>query len=183
MTRRIGGSLVVPIALGALLAGCGFHLRGSDLSASFDTAYVGSAGDVSIGDELERTLGFAGVDVVADRAEADVRIDLIGQEERRRSVSVTQRARAAEYELSLVVRYRIVALDDASGEEPVETPLVPDRAVRAVRVYRIDRANIVGSSEEEALLRGEMEQDLVQQIVRSLDAATRNLQASSSQPS
>ena len=45
--------------------------------------------------------------------------------------------------------------------------------MRAVRTYRIDRNNLVGSAEEERLLTSEMEQDLVQQILRSLDAATR----------
>lgn len=160
------------VAVG-LLTGCGFHLRGSDLSANFDSAYVGSAGGVSIGDELERTLGFSGVDVVRDRAAADVVIHLTGQRERRRSVSVTARARTAEYEMSLEVRYRIVGRAAGAGEDSEEMVLVEDRSVRTVRVYRLDRNNIVGSSEEESLLRGEMEQDLVQQIVRSLDAATR----------
>ncbi len=62
----------------------------------------------------------------------------------------------------------------AADEEPVETVLVEDRSVRVARTYRLDRNNIVGSSEEQALLRGEMEQDVVQQILRSLDTATRN---------
>jgi outer membrane lipopolysaccharide assembly protein LptE/RlpB len=37
----------------------------------------------------------------------------------------------------------------------------------------VDAQNIVGSSEEQALLEREMINDLVQQIIRSLDAATR----------
>lgn len=160
-----------------LLAGCGFHLRGTDLADSFRTAYVNSARDVSIDDELVRDLGFAGLEVVDDAAAADVVIDLDGQDERRRTASVTERARTAEYELSLEVRYRIVGRD-ADGSDAARTVLVDQRSVRAVRVYRLDRGNVVGSSEEEALLRSEMEQELAQQILRSLDAATRSRQTS-----
>jgi outer membrane lipopolysaccharide assembly protein LptE/RlpB len=52
--------------------------------------------------------------------------------------------------------------------------LVEDRSIRVARTYRLDRNNLVAGSEEQSLLRGEMEQDLVQQILRSLDTATRN---------
>ena len=158
-----------------VLAGCGFHLRGSELSANFETVYVRSVSGITIEHQLARSLGFAGVEVVTDRSAADVVIDLTSQRDDRRSVSVTERARTAEYEISLEIRYRIVGQEPvAADEEPVETVLVEDRSVRVARTYRLDRNNIVGSSEEQALLRGEMEQDVVQQILRSLDTATRN---------
>lgn len=158
-----------------VLAGCGFHLRGNELSANFETVYLSSASAITIERQLARSLGFAGVDVVTDRVAADVVIDLTAQRDARRSISVTERARTAEYEISLEISYRILAREspDADGE-PVETLLVKDRSIRVARTYRLDRNNIVGSSEEQALLRGEMEQDLVQQILRSLDTATRN---------
>jgi LPS-assembly lipoprotein len=158
-----------------VLAGCGFHLRGSELSANFETVYVSSVSAITIEQQLARSLGFAGVEVITDRSAADVVIDLTSQREARRSISVTERARTAEYEISLEIGYRIVGQEPvADDEEPVETVLVEDRSVRVARTFRLDRNNIVGSSEEQALLRGEMEQDVVQQILRSLDTATRN---------
>ena len=171
MKRAEFGSMLLLL----VLAGCGFHLRGSELSANFETVYVSSASAITIEHQLARSLGFAGVEVVTDRSAADVVIDLTSQRDDRRSVSVTERARTAEYEISLEIRYRIVGQKPvAADEEPVETVLVEDRSVRVARTYRLDRNNIVGSSEEQALLRGEMEQDVVQQILRSLDTATRN---------
>ena len=171
MKRAAPGSLVMIL----VLAGCGFHLRGNELSANFDKVYVGAVSAVTIERQLERSLGFAGVEVVKDRSTADVVIDLTAQRENRRSISVTERARTAEYEISLEIRYRIVAQEPAAADaEPAQTVLVEDRSIRVARTYRLDRNNLVAGSEEQSLLRGEMEQDLVQQILRSLDTATRN---------
>ena len=170
--KRAGRGAIVLLLV---LTGCGFHLRGNELSANFETVYVSTVNAITIDRQLARSLGFAGVEVINDRSAADVVIDLMDQRDTRRSVSVTERARTAEYEISLEVNYRIVGQEPAAGdEEPVETLLVKDRSVRVARTYRLDRNNIVGSSEEQALLRGEMEQDVVQQILRSLDTATRN---------
>jgi LPS-assembly lipoprotein len=176
MKRAAPGSLaMVSLVTVLVLAGCGFHLRGNELSANFERVYVGAVSAVTIERQLARSLGFAGVEVVTDRSAADVVIDLTAQRENRRSVSVTERARTAEYELSLEIRYRIVAQEPVdAGAEPVQTVLVEDRSIRVARTYRLDRNNLVAGSEEQSLLRGEMEQDLVQQILRSLDTATRN---------
>ena len=174
MKRAAPGSILLLLGLVLVLTGCGFHLRGNELSANFDTVFLSSVSAVTIERELTRSLGFAGVEVVADRSVADVVIDLTAQFDGRRSISVTERARTAEYEISLEIRYRIVGQEPAKADaEPVETLLVKDRSVRVARTYRLDRNNIVGSSEEQTLLRGEMEQDVVQQILRSFDTATR----------
>ncbi len=176
MKRAAPGSLVmVSLVMVVVLAGCGFHLRGNELSANFDRVHVSAVSAVTIERQLARSLGFAGVEVVGDRTAADVVIDLTAQRENRRSISVTERARTAEYELSLEIRYRIVAQEPADADaKPVQTVLVEDRSIRVARTYRLDRNNLVAGSEEQSLLRGEMEQDLVQQILRSLDTATRN---------
>jgi LPS-assembly lipoprotein len=71
--------------------------------------------------------------------------------------------RAAEYEVAVAVRY---AVTDRHGRE-----LIPEQWLERQRVYRVDPDNILGSSEEQALLERELEADLVQQIVRSLNAA------------
>jgi outer membrane lipopolysaccharide assembly protein LptE/RlpB len=53
--------------------------------------------------------------------------------------------------------------------------LAPPTWVERERVFRIDRDNIVGSSEEQALLERELTQDLVSQLIRAMDAVSRNL--------
>ena len=103
---------------------------------------------------------------------ADVTIELLSDRTSRRAVSVTDQARAAEYQTTLTVVY---AVFDAKGE-----PLAAERSVRASRVYTVDRDNIVGSSEEQALLQREMVDDLVQQIIRGVNAVVAPPPAASS---
>ena len=70
------------------------------------------------------------------------------------------------------MRYRILTQE---GEE-----LLPATWLERERVYRIDRENIVGSSEEQALLERELLQDIAGQIIRTVDIASRKLKSSSS---
>lgn len=145
----------------AFITGCGYHLRTWELDGNIDTAKITSNLRNPVADPLGRALRSAGVDVVGSGA-ADVTIELISDRQSRRSVSVNDQARAAEYQTTLTVVY---AVQDANGE-----PLATARSIRASRIYTVDRDNIVGSSEEQALLQREMVADLVQQIIRGVNA-------------
>lgn len=145
-----------------LLAGCGFHLRTWELEGNIDTVRITSNLRNPVAEPLGRALKSAGVEVV-DGGAADIAIELISDRENRRSVSVTDQARAAEYQTTLMVVYSV---QDGAG-----TVLTEPRSVRASRIYEVDRDNLVGSSEEQALLQREMVDDLVQQIIRGVNAA------------
>ena len=144
----------------ALAAGCGFQLRTWDLATSFETAAIDADRDTDLDRDLAEALRSAGVRVVA--ADADVVLQLADQRNERRSGAVTSAGRAAEYELTLQVAFGIARSD---GEE-----LVATRLLRSERIARLDRDNIVGSSEEQALLAAEMRNDLVGQMLRTLGA-------------
>lgn len=149
------------LGLAALVAGCGFHLRTWELDGNIDTAKITANLRNPVADPLGRALESAGVEVVGS-GEADVTIELISDRASRRAVSVTDQARAAEYQTTLTVVY---AVHNAKGET-----LAAARNIRASRIYTVDRDNIVGSSEEQALLQREMVEDLVQQIIRGVNA-------------
>ena len=149
--------------LGLLLTGCGFHLRTWDLDSNVSSARVTAENRNALEEPLKRNLRSSGVNLVEE--DAHITIALLDEQRSRRSISVTDQARAAEYETSLAIQYEIRARDGGSLMQP--------RWIRALRVYRIDRNNLVGSSEEQALLEREMISDLVQQLMRSLDAVTR----------
>lgn len=169
--RSAGGAVRAPLRLARwlvslwvlsfLVSGCGFHLRTWDLEGNVDTAKLTSNLRNPVADPLGRALKSAGVEVV-DSGEVDVAIELISDEESRRSISVTNQARAAEYQTTLTVVY---AVHDGSGNV-----LAEPRTVRASRTFTVDRNNLVGSSEEQALLQREMVDDLVQQIIRGVNA-------------
>lgn len=151
-----------------LLAGCGFHLRGWDLAANVGSAAVISADRVDISRDLEAALRQSGVELVAIDESPDVTIEILNESVSRRSASVSGQARVAEYELTSLVAYRI------QGDNG---PLLPRSQARAERSFRLDRDNIVGSSEEQALLEREMRRDLIEQILRSLNRVTEQAAA------
>ncbi len=170
-SRHSAARLLLLTAVLACLGGCGFKLRSYSFSSSVDSFAVTGKTRLPISQELRRGLSQAGVSEVAAE-EAAIKIEILDQRRERRSISVAGSARAAEYETSLAVRYRIL------GSGPDE--LAPATWIERERVYRIDRDNIVGSSEEQALLERELMQDMVGQIIRAMEAVSRNVDAGQS---
>jgi LPS-assembly lipoprotein len=162
---------LVLLGIASIVAGCGFHLRTWELEGNIETAKITSNLRNPLAEPLGRALRSAGVEVVGSGS-ADVTIELLSDRTSRRAVSVTDQARAAEYQTTLTVVY---AVFDADGD-----PLAAERSVRASRIYTVDRDNIVGSSEEQALLQREMVDDLVQQIIRGVNAVVTAPPAASS---
>lgn len=144
-------------------AGCGFQLRSWDLASNIESAYLTANARNAFEAPLRQALRQAGIAEAPTPGEATVVVTLLEDRRERRSVSVSSQARAAEYEVTVGVRFLV---EDAQGRD-----LIPEQWLERQRVFRIDRDNIVGSSEEQALLEREMENDLVQQILRSLNAA------------
>lgn len=160
MSRHL--ATLVLAAAGLACTACGFHLRGWDLAESVSTVHVAADARNPMELPLTRALEQSGVALTESADEAELVVALLDSRRQRRSVSVSGRARAAEYEVSLGVRYQVT---DAGGDV-----LVPAQWLERDRVFRVDRDNLVGSSEEQALLEGELETDLVQQIMRTLNA-------------
>ena len=144
-------------------AGCGFQLRTWELASAFETVRIEADHGVDLDLDLGRALESAGVRLVD--FEADVVVRLSDQRDDWRSVSVTQGARTAEYELALQIGFRVT---DQEGNE-----LAPGRVLRSERVARLDRDNLVGSSDERRLLAAEARTDLVGRMVRTLDTLSR----------
>jgi len=152
--------LVLGMALA--LTACGFQLRGSDLRSSVAKAYVQAAPRHSYEAPMRSALERAGVEVLDSRTADALVIDLLDERRDRRSISVSESAVAAEYEVVVGVLFGV---RDGAGNQ-----LIMPQWLERERVYRADRDNILGSSEERALLEREMQNELIQQIIRSVDA-------------
>ena len=149
----------------AVLVGCGFHLRGSSAQTNIASAYVRGASNVDVTSELTNALSRSGVHLLDTAIGATVVIDLLDEQQNTRTLSYTDRATTAESQLELAVRFKIVGADNKA--------LIDDRWARATRTYLVDTNNLVGSAQQEGLLHGELVSDVAQQIIRSLNAATR----------
>lgn len=160
---RHSAAMLLTGALVALtMAGCGYHLRTWELSGNLETARLEATSRNPLTEPLGRALQSAGVTLVED-GEADLIIELLDDRSNRRNVAVTSAARVAEYEASLGVRYTV---RNAAGKV-----LINPTWLNASRVYRVDRGNPVASSQEQTLLEREMVNDLVQQVIRGVNAA------------
>lgn len=143
-----------------LVAGCGFQLRTWDLTGKFESVHVSFDSSVTLNRDFERSLETAGINVVMDKQLADVVVRLSSERQSRRSVSYTDQARVAQYELTLSVSFL--------AQDPAGNTLLPIRSIQIERTYRHDQGNVVGSAEEEMLIVREMRGELVQRMLRSL---------------
>ncbi|MEJ6592394.1 MAG: LPS assembly lipoprotein LptE [SAR86 cluster bacterium] len=155
------------IALVSVLAGCGFQLQGSADSVAVLTTLDVSATQTygELVTNVERTLTQQGI-AVNPEGGADYRLHLLGERATRRSVSTTNQVSVAEYVLLLAVDFELF---DRAGDR-----LLPLTTISVERVYSFDRGSFVGSSEEEALLSREMQADIIQQILRRLEASLKD---------
>ncbi|XOV84665.1 MAG: LPS assembly lipoprotein LptE [bacterium] len=146
------------------LVGCGFQLRSYSFSGAVDSFALIGKTQLGVAQPLRSRLSQAGLQEV-EAGQADMIVKLLDQRRDRRSVSTAGRARAAEYESSYAVLFRLL---NGQGQE-----LAPANWIERQRVFRIDADNIVGSSEEQALLERELMSDVVGQIVRAMEAVSR----------
>ena len=165
--RRTTWLLVGTAAL-LLLAGCGYSLRGSaPLSVDLSRLVVQypNAAD-PLATDLVSALKAAGVEIIDSRsagANDDVLVLSIASKQlERRPVSVNARARAAQYELTLV---SVISLSVGN------TLLLDAEDISESSEYFEEIENLAGTQDETLLLTQEMRSRLVQQIIRRVSAA------------
>lgn len=165
--------LFVCFFLSAILAGCGFHLRGQGkvgLSPELSVLRVRTTGGNVRGNELQREVEQA-LSVQADvriAPEAENRIPVLtlyDEQSDRRVLSYDERSRVSEYR----VRYRVdFDVRDAAGEK-----IVGRQTIILQRNYFFDRLNILAEDRQEQEMREQMRREAVQGIVRRLASWSR----------
>ncbi len=153
------------ISMGFLLltiAGCGFQLRGSaDLPTSLQTMYVqGINMQQGLGLELKRGLARNGVTVLSDYQQDSAVLTILDNKFERRVLSVGSDAKVSEFELHVIVLFKVI---DGDGNLLIES-----QSVEAQRDYQFDQNQVLGKDEEERLLQEQLNQQLVQSILRRL---------------
>lgn len=156
------------LLLVAALAGCGFQLRGA-AKLPFDTVYVAAAGG-GIALDLKRNIQ-AGTDakVVDDAKQAQALLQFTREERQKVILSLTATGRVREFQLRYIVGFRVV---DNKGEV-----FVPPSTIELTRDITFSDADVLAKESEEQLLYRDMQNDMVQQIMRRLAAAKRPAKA------
>ena len=151
-------------ALCVALAACGFHLRGT-ADLPFETLYLpGATGGIAL--DLKRNIQ-AGtrVKVVDDAKKADAVLQFSEETRSKEILSLTGTGRVREFQLRYRVGFRV---HDGKGAE-----YVPQSNIRLTRDISFNDTDILAKESEEGLLYGDMQTDMVQQIMRRLAAAQK----------
>ena len=148
-----------------ILNSCGFSLRGNDvLSSKFQVIQLDMEQPNSeFSRLLRRSLEVADVTIAAELSTNSDSPVLLVRNERivSRPITVNPRARAAQYEMRLSIN---IALGSA------EEYLIFPETLMVERIYFEDIANIAGTQEEVEIITAEMRRELVNQLMRRLEA-------------
>lgn len=147
----------------ALLAGCGFHLRGQ-VALPYSTLHISGPSATSVSNSLKRVLRSSGVRLVDRQEDAELTLVILSDVREKSILSLSAAGRAQEYELRQRLNYRIIT----AGE-----PDLPAGEILSQRSISFNDAQVLAKESEENLLYRDMENDVVQQLLRRLQAAKK----------
>lgn len=167
--------VLIPCAL-LLLSACGFHPRGTlVLPQGAEKIYItGVAPSKPLARDIALLYTRAGGTVVESHDEADAVLDILGESNDRRVAAVNSAGRVSQYELYYGLTFRLL---DLHGEV-----IHPESSVGVTRDYAFDPNNVLGKAQEEGLLRDDMRQQAVGQMLRRLARGTHIQPSSGEKP-
>ena len=154
--------LLLALIIAAALTGCGFHLRGvGSGNLPYKTMYIALPDTADVNIWLTRYIKASGsTQIVEDPKAAEAIFQQLGDNRLKSILSVNAQGRVREYRLQLTYTFRIV---NQKGQV-----LVPSNEVALTRDISFDDSNILAKDLEEGLLWRDMNNDLVNQIMRRL---------------
>jgi LPS-assembly lipoprotein len=154
--------LLLALIIAAVVTGCGFHLRGvGSGNLPYKTMYIALPDTAEVNIWLQRYIKASGsTQIVEDAKAADAIFQQLGDSRLKTILSVNAQGRVREYRLQLTYTFRVV---NQKGQV-----LVPSNEVALTRDISFDDSNILAKDLEEGLLWRDMNNDLVNQIMRRL---------------
>jgi LPS-assembly lipoprotein len=150
-----------------LLSSCGFQLRGPT-ALPFDTLYVQAGPTSQFATQLRRVIGASGNTRVTNKPEeADATLQILNELREKEILSLSAGGRVREFQLRYRVFYQLV--------DKKKNVLVPSAEITLRRDFSFNDQDQISKESEEALLYRDMQTDAVQQLLRRLQAAAKNL--------
>jgi LPS-assembly lipoprotein len=164
MKRRTFLQSGLAIGAVAMLSGCGFHLRGArQATLPFRKIYVGFPQNSDFGIELKRNIIASGTtEVVTDPKAAEAIIEILGESREKVILSLNSQGRVREYTLYYKMQFRVKNNQDKELLAPTEIVLK--------RSISFNESQVMAKEKEEEMLYRDMQTDLVQQLLRRLEA-------------
>jgi LPS-assembly lipoprotein len=153
---------LVLLGLAALLAGCGFHMRGT-ASLPFETLYIPGQTPLSI--ELKRNVTASSKTRIVDSPDKAQAVVGFTNEMRDKSIlTFTAAGKVNEYRLRYRVGFRVT-------DSKALQVFLPTSEIILTRDMSYNDAQVLAKEAEEQLLYRDMQTDMVQQIMRRLVTA------------
>ena len=159
---RVPFRVFLALILAAIVAGCGFQLRGTLTSnLPYKTLYIALPETSDVRIWMQRYIRATDQTRIVDSAKDAEAIFLQLQDTRVKTIlSVNAQGRVREYRLQLDYKFRIV---NSKGQE-----LIGPNEINLSRDITYDDSTVLAKDLEEGLLWRDMNNDLVNQIIRRL---------------
>ncbi|MDP1520203.1 LPS assembly lipoprotein LptE [Porticoccus litoralis] len=170
--KKLSCLLITGLLVAATLSGCGWHLRGTAQVNNISSVHISAADRFNdFYESLSRSLEANDVVVENNATKAQYSVVILDQSSRRRTGSVSVSARVSEYQLTENVTMMIL---DGNGKT-----LLPRSTLTAERYFDFDENDVQSKEGEAEMLKREMRDDLVRQIIIRLNAIANRPAASS----
>ena len=137
---------------------CGFKLRGS-ANIAFESIYI-QGNTLTISKKLVESLKLNDIKVLNSADNASLQLELMGEENEKRILSLSGSGLVREFELFYRIHYR-TRQADAALWSPVQT-------IEARRDFSYSDANILAKQAEERQLNENMQTDVLSNLMRRL---------------
>ena len=164
MKRRSVVTLFSQAALLSLvLGGCGYKLRGAQ-SFSFQTLAINPNPGGPLALELRRSFARPVRVLAPDEPlnQAQVVLDILQEQRDKTVVGLSSSGQVREFQLRIRLKFRV---RNAAGDE-----LTPETELTQTRDMSFSETAVLAKEAEEVLLYRDMQSDLVQQLMRRLEA-------------
>jgi len=145
-----------------VLAGCGFQLRGT-ATLPFETISIALPDASELRAQLKRGIETQTQAHIADAEHAQAHLHVIVDAPQKNILSLSSAGRVREFQLVRILSFRVV---DAKNQE-----FIPTTTLRATREITFDDTRVLAKESEEAQLWRDIQNDLVQQVIRRLTVA------------
>ena len=159
---RLPLRLLFALLLSLVVAGCGFQLRGTNSGKlPYTSLFIALPETAEVRIWLERYIRASGSTEIADEMKsAEAIFQQLADTRHKTILSVNAQGRVREYRLQMTYRFRVL---NNKGQT-----LVPSNEISLMRDISFDDSNVLAKDLEEGLLWRDMNNDLVNQIMRRL---------------
>jgi len=163
--RPTASRLILGLLLLGLLSACGFQLRGqvAKLQGLSQPLFIkGVTPDSTLDRELRQQLRQAGATLSDDAEQAGTMLQISQVRSDERVLGLDSRNRATEYELQESLRFSL--REKGQGER------IPEQRLHVTRTLVAPQSQVLARQQEAQALRGDMQRELVNLLIRRLAA-------------